>query len=449
MKLLQIERIEVDDRQRSAIDPNKLAELEMSIEQHGLLHPIIVTYALCEDEGCPQHGTPHVCNGEMKLIAGGRRLEAISRIHSRLGQIWHGAEPVPHGFIPVTIVDARDTLKLKEIELDENLIRENLSWQDETKALAEIHALRKLNNPEQTYTETGKEIIAKTGSNANPVALSAKISRAMITSQFLDDPDVKGAANEKLAFNAAARKIRNEFAAGLKEIEAENASPHSIIEGNAVDALPTLEPGYRCFILDPPYGVGADSFGNAAQGRHSYDDSFESALLLNGMLIHQITPLASSDAHLWLFCDIDMFTMLKEMLDLAGWKVFRTPLVWNSGTSGHVPNQKVGIRRNYELILFAYRDTDRGLAQILDDVIKINQKSGAGEAHGAAKPTELYELLLRMSALPGDRVLDPTCGSGTIFRAAHEIGCVATGIEMNGELAENCRGLIAELGEEK
>ncbi len=37
--------------------------------------------------------------------------------------------------------------------------------------------------------------------------------------------------------------------------------------------------------------------------------------------------------------------------------------------------------------------------------------------------------LLKRSCLPRDRVLDPCCGSGTIFQAARETHTTATGIE--------------------
>ena len=429
MPFAQLTQIKVNPRQRASMDQGKIDELKADILANGLYHPIVI-------------------DNDFNLLAGGRRLRSVMELFEAGLAITYAGTPVSLGEIPCGMFTHSLTeIQRKEIELNENLLRENLSWQDETRALAEIHALRKSNNPEQTFTETSKEVLAKTGSDGNPVALSAKISRAMITSQFLDDPDVKNAANEKLAFNAAARKIRNEFTAQLKEIEAEDASAHTFIEGDALVALSELSGPYRCFILDPPYGINAGNFGDAAQGRHGYDDSPRSAHEINVSLIKNISRLATEDAHLWLFCDIELFRLLRDIVADEGWNVFRTPLIWNSGTSGHVPNQKLGIRRNYELILFAYRDTDRGLAQVLDDVIRINQKSGADDAHGAAKPVELYELFLRMSALPGDLVLDPTCGSGTIFRAADNYGAVATGIELDPKQAENCRGLIREMEE--
>ena len=48
----------------------------------------------------------------------------------------------------------------------------------------------------------------------------------------------------------------------------------------------------------------------------------------------------------------------------------------------------------------------------------------------AQKPIALYQDLLSRSYRPGDKVLDPFCGSGPIFPAAHSLKCEATGIEI-------------------
>jgi DNA modification methylase len=51
--------------------------------------------------------------------------------------------------------------------------------------------------------------------------------------------------------------------------------------------------------------------------------------------------------------------------------------------------------------------------------------------HAAQKPVALYRELLSRSCLPGQLVLDPFCGSGPIFPAAHELKVRATGIELD------------------
>jgi site-specific DNA-methyltransferase (adenine-specific) len=65
--------------------------------------------------------------------------------------------------------------------------------------------------------------------------------------------------------------------------------------------------------------------------------------------------------------------------------------------------------------------------------------------HGAQKPVELFRNLLARSCRPGDTVLDPFAGSGTIFPAAHDLKVLATGIEMEPQYYGMCVKRIEEL----
>jgi DNA modification methylase len=49
------------------------------------------------------------------------------------------------------------------------------------------------------------------------------------------------------------------------------------------------------------------------------------------------------------------------------------------------------------------------------------------------KPVALLERIIRCGALPGDTVLDPTCGSGTTLVAAQRLGRAAIGIDISAD----------------
>ena len=102
------------------------------------------------------------------------------------------------------------------------------------------------------------------------------------------------------------------------------------------------------------------------------------------------------------------------------------PPIWDKGSTGHAPARTLGWRRSHELILFASKGGKR-FSTVTSDVIRVPNVRDKG--HAAEKPTELYVELLKRSCLPRDRVLDPCCGSGTIFQAARETYTTATGIE--------------------
>jgi DNA modification methylase len=102
-----------------------------------------------------------------------------------------------------------------------------------------------------------------------------------------------------------------------------------------------------------------------------------------------------------------------------------------------------GPRRNYECVLYALRG-DKRVNFVANDVIPIPSERGSKTA--ARKPVELYVELLRRSVLPGNRVLDPCCGSGPVFEAAERLECVATGIEINEALVGVCSQRLMGLG---
>lgn len=95
------------------------------------------------------------------------------------------------------------------------------------------------------------------------------------------------------------------------------------------------------------------------------------------------------------------------------------------------------------MVLFAQRG-ERSLSGLLQDVITISSRENE-KLHAAQKPTALYELFIKLSCLPNDEVLDPCCGSGTIFRASQAVKVSATGIEQDQTFIEICQNLLVEL----
>jgi len=136
-------------------------------------------------------------------------------------------------------------------------------------------------------------------------------------------------------------------------------------------------------------------------------------------------------------------TPLALMMNTAGWYVFRTPFIAVKPNSGRVPLPDEGPRRQYEVLLYAIKGHKKTTA-IYPDVISTTQD--ANTTHGAQKPIALFENLLQRSVRPGDLVLDCFAGSGTIFPAAHNLKCIATGLEMSKEYFGLCLQRLQDLG---
>jgi site-specific DNA-methyltransferase (adenine-specific) len=212
------------------------------------------------------------------------------------------------------------------------------------------------------------------------------------------------------------------------------AKSHKLLRGDCLEILPTLPAeSFDVILSDPPYGIDAQNFndsgglaGGGTDGSHFYDDSPEEWSRLMSAFIPESFRVAKAAAHLYLFCDIERFLPLRELVRIAGWKPFRTPIVWHNPTSNRLPWIETGPQRKYQLILYAVKG-DRRVTRIYPDVIEIPSDPNPG--HHAAKPVALYRNLLIRSTSPGDSVLDPFCGSGPVFPSAHAEKVLATGIE--------------------
>jgi len=191
---------------------------------------------------------------------------------------------------------------------------------------------------------------------------------------------------------------------------------------------------FDIILTDPPYGMNADAFGNSGKAgeytEHAYEDSADFALECYMLLATEGYRVTKENAHLYAFCDIDLFATIKSVFAAAGWKVFRTPLVWFKPTAFRAPWPEQGPQRKYEIIFYAVKG-DRKVNKLFGDVLTYSTDDNLG--HQAQKPVALLIDLLSRSYRPGDKVLDPFCGSGSIFPAGHELKCEVTGIEVNSQ----------------
>ena len=189
---------------------------------------------------------------------------------------------------------------------------------------------------------------------------------------------------------------------------------------------------FDVILTDPPYGMGADSFGDAG-GRlvsqtHLYEDTPQAWESLIGALGAHWYRVAKEQAHLYICCDIDGFHYARDWLERVGWWVHRTPFVNFKRDGSRVPWPQHGPQRKWELVLYAVKGR-KPVTRIYPDVIETHGDDNLG--HGAQKPVELYTNLLQRSVRPGDSVLDCFGGTGTILVACHALQCKATCIEQD------------------
>jgi DNA modification methylase len=412
------------ERQRKEFTPEAIIELGDSIDTYSLLHPLIIR----KDD-----------KEQTILVAGWRRLNAIKYLWGTGRQVKCGTEYFPEDQLPCNYLGEIDPIEAFAIELEENIKREDLSWQDRALAMKKLQEVRagQAERRGELPPSIKKLSVEVHGASAGSQDLTRK---EIIVSRNLHIPEVAAAKNINEAFKVLKRKEEAQKNAEL----ATRLGPtftsacHTLLQGDCIEIMRTLcEQGkqFDVIITDPPYGIDAQDFsdsGGKTPGGHFYDDSYESWVALMKDFSCLTERITKPSAHLYCFCDIDHFHELKLLIEIQGWRVFRTPLIWINPSGMRAPWPEHGPQRKWQAILFAVKG-DRKVTRLYSDVLVYPSEENLG--HHAQKPVGLYRDLLLRSISPGDTALDPFCGSGPIFPAAHELKVLATGIEKDASAA--------------
>lgn len=366
------------------------------------------------------------------LVAGERRLRAMRDLHQLGVSFRCNGAVVPPTMIPTLSLGELSPLAAMEAELEENIRRTDLTWKERSAAVARVAEIRAAQAeaaglPPPTVADIALEVRGSSeGANQSYTRME------IILAKHLDNPEVSKSKSVEEAFKVLKRQ----------EVERKNAilgeqygrdfthETHTLRQGDAHTILPGLPPSsFDVLITDPPYGMGADEFGDSgglAPGSHGYTDGDEAVEHAMKLIYEEAPRLLKPEAHIYVFCDIDRFADWRETLTGAGFRVFRTPIIWHKPNGIRAPWPEHGPQRRYELVIYGTRG-NRPVTKLLGDVIGVPTDDNLG--HGAQKPVGIYQALLERSVRPGDSVLDPFCGTGTVFPAAHALKCRATGVD--------------------
>lgn len=419
-----------ENRQRLEVTEEALRELADSIQSIGLLHPVVVREA----------------GGRYYLVAGERRLRAIRLLHMLGKGITVGPTQYTPGYVPCTLLGELSPEAAHEAELEENIRRVDLTLAEIARATKALHDLRRVRNPVQSHSDTAAEAFP----NLHPDRAQDKVRKMLIIADNLNNPDVAKAKSEREAFKIIKRSqdliVNERLAAAVGKQRATDL--HEVANAEASNWLATCaDSRFNCILIDPPYGMGAENFGDGA-GRltgieHHYADDQGSFRSLMANIAPALTRVAKPESHLYIWCDIDGFHFLRDLFEREGWWCFRTPLINIKREGGRVPWPEHGPRRCYELILYAVRGK-LPVTAIYPDVFDSTLSEG-NFGHGAQKPVEAYVDLLRRSCRPGDTVLDCFAGTGTILAAAHNLKLRAVAVELNPAAYGMCLKRLEEL----
>jgi site-specific DNA-methyltransferase (adenine-specific) len=213
---------------------------------------------------------------------------------------------------------------------------------------------------------------------------------------------------------------------------------YKLHQGDAVAWLKTIKADtVDLVVTDPPYeslekhrAIGTTT--RLKRSKASSNDWF--SIFPNSRfaeLFAEVYRVLRKDSHFYLFCDPETAFIAKPVAEAAGFKFWK-PLVWDK--------QRIGMgyhyRARYEFILFF----EKGKRNLNDwgipDVISVPRVHGG---YPAEKPVEVSEILVRQSTNPGELVIDPFMGSGSVGVAAVRNQRGFLGNDMSAEALEVTR----------
>jgi ParB-like nuclease domain. len=299
-----IDEILVENRQRQEFSEEANQGLQQSIREIGLLHAVVL-----ED-------TP---NGFI-LRAGERRLRAVSDLAAFGIAIKYNGGNVDLGYIPYTSWESLTDYQRLQIEVDENNQRLQFTWQESAMAMAKLAELRRLQaeageiEPPTTMTLAAEAYVQNAKKNMHPTAALARAKDELILARYLHVPEVAKAKTAKEALlilkareRVAQNKMLAEKAAGVPK-----SSKFQLYHADSEKWAAQQDAGqFDVILTDPPYGVGANTFGRANEGSttaHGYDDSEDVLQNIIQWFPKESYRLTKEQAHLYLFCDIKYFS---------------------------------------------------------------------------------------------------------------------------------------------
>lgn len=399
--------ISVDRPNRQRKELTKIEELAESIARIGLINPVTITR-------------------EGNLIAGERRYTAIKSLG------WTS--------IPVQFAEELTEYELQSIEFEENIKRENITWQEECAALERFHRLKAQHETAWTQDST-----------AEALGLSPRtVRRQLAVASELDNEKVAKADKFSSAVNLVERSLSRRKSAAIEGIgktltlAVAEAAPEleeapKIIAPILLQSFHDWQETYdgqkfNLIHCDFPYGINvASSPRQNSALQDFYADSPDIYWALLERLDLAMSNVVADSANLIFWFSMDYYTQTLAALRSMGWTVNPFPLVWHkSDNSGIAPDPQRWPRRTYETAFVA----SRGDRKLTEAGPRANSFAAPGvgddRIHISQKPETMLRHFLSMYCDEYSSLLDPTCGSGSALKAAKALGAASVlGLEQD------------------
>jgi len=390
-------------------DVHRLAE---SIRDFGFIHPICVDKL---DEPDDQYA--------YILIAGERRLRAA---------VCAGLTEVP-----ITLKQDTTPLSRKAMELEENVNRLNMTWEEEVECLNQFHKIKQLEHGEATHSnvndnwgmrETAQILGRSLGSVGNDIKLAKDLN---------DHPELrtkvrrlpKVAAKRFVSRLLEAEEMRKTVNDRGIDISVELS--HGDCE-NLIDHVPDCS--VNCLLTDPPFAQPKIvSVGNTGYNMTKTNVSdVETMLPLWSRLLPKLKKKLVIGAHFYIFTSMGVvYNELMRMLVENGFLPDDLPLIWFKLRPSTI-GRDFSYVSSYEAVIFGhYVEKKRRLMKPVKNVLDIPAIAPQKRVHPLQRPDDLIRLMIENSTNPGELILDCFAGSASTLKVARDLQRRAIGFELD------------------
>lgn len=389
-------------------DMGKIKELVESFKKFGQLQAI-------------------VCNRDMELIAGGRRLAAC--IDAEMD-------------VKVIFADTLDPVVMREMELEENIQRKALTPAEEINAVAELHKLKQTLHGETTQGKEGGWTLENTASVIGRTRQS--IADDITLSEALKDFPILATCKTKSDIRKAVKGLQRitESIAALQTYDKDMESKESRYEIHNADCVEFLkgmeDASVDVLFTDPPYGIsihettigiGGHTGSDVTTSGFKYEDGFEESMTLINSVAIESARIVKDTGFAFCFCAISNFYIVRSMFESAGWNCSQRPIIWIKNESGQNNAPSKWMSAAYEAMLFARKIDSRIVIEGKADWLQHPNVIPSMRIHQAEKPVPVIKELLSRVAMAGAVVLDPFAGSCATVEAAIELSMYPIAIE--------------------
>lgn len=433
-----------------------IAELADSIRRNGLLHPITL------DEN-------------MMLIAGGRRLAAHKLLEQKYpDENWQ--------VIPAVFREELSDSAKKIMELEENMKRADLTWQEHCLAVLDLDGAIAETHQSWTQGQRAQYI----GYHENYYSGLLRVARALLANDerasqaptltaalnIIQRADARkqdntmnklfdalaGGERSEAQQEAAAARAGNPAALSLPsgarrpELNPKEGSTfrvpakpaRAIFQADAVKWFSEYDgPRFNLIHCDFPYGIdhGKSAQGGAKSRWDAYEDGEDVYWTLIRAMLQNRDRFMSPSCHMIFWFSMKFYTeTIAAFNSLAPeLEVNYAPLIWHkTDNKGIIRDVEHTPRHVYETALFITRGNRQIIKAVGDCYGAPTRKSEA--LHISEKPVPVLRHFFELCVDVHSEVLDPTAGSGSAIRAAASMGAKRVlGLELNPEFAEQAQ----------